>query len=53
MRAKVTIEYDVPPGDRARLRQSEEQRWMNSETVLTLPGSATVRIELLEGEGLP
>jgi len=31
------------------LREREEQRWTASETVLSLPGSAMVKVELLEG----
>jgi len=50
MRVRVTIEYELPAGEQPRLRESEERRWMRSETVLTLPGSATVKIELLSAE---
>ena len=48
MKARVIIEYDLPPGDCVALREREEQRWTASETVLALPGSAKVRVELLE-----
>ena len=39
MRARVTIEYDIPRWDQAALglqglREREEQRWMTSEVVL-------------------
>jgi hypothetical protein len=56
MRARVTIEYDLPQCDQAKLgplglREREEQRWIASETFLALP-SATVRVELIEGSRL-
>jgi hypothetical protein len=47
MKARVIIEYDLPPGDCVALREREEQRWTASETVLSLPGSATVKMELV------
>jgi len=53
MKARVTIEYDLDPGDPAplaALREREEQRWITNETVLGL--SATVKIELIEEPGL-
>ncbi len=49
MKTRVIIEYNLPPGDRVAPRDREEQRWAKSETVLLLPGSATVTVELLEG----
>ena len=52
MKTRVIIEYDLPrgcaAGDRVVIRDQEEQRWTKCETVLALPGSATVRVELLE-----
>ena len=52
MKTRVIIEYDVPrgfaAGDRVVIRDQEEQRWTKCKTVLALPGSATVRVELLE-----
>jgi hypothetical protein len=56
MRARVTIEYDLPTWDQAKLgpiglRDWEEQRWITSETVLGL-SSATVKVELIEGARL-
>ena len=51
MRARVTIEYDVPDGDRVALREREEQRWITSETLLALP-SAVVKVELLDRPSL-
>jgi hypothetical protein len=47
MKARVTIEYALLPGDRAVVRDREEQRWITCETVRALPGSATVKLELL------
>ena len=49
MKTRVIIEYDLPPGDRVAVRDREEQRWMKSETVLLLPDSAMVKVELLDG----
>jgi hypothetical protein len=49
MKTRVIIEYDLPPGDSVALRDREEQRWIRSQTVLGLPGSATVTVELLDG----
>jgi hypothetical protein len=49
MRTRVIIEYASLPGDRVDLREREEQRWITSEVVLALPGSATVKVEVLEG----
>jgi hypothetical protein len=46
MKTRVIIEYDLPPGDRVVLRDREEQRWTASETVLALPGSATVKVKV-------
>ena len=52
MKTRVIIEYDLPrgcvAGDRVVIRDQEQQRWTKCETVLELPGSATVRVELLE-----
>jgi|GEM_PF-5531805 hypothetical protein len=48
MKTRVVIEYDLPAGDGVALREREEQRWTASETVLSLPGSATVKVELVE-----
>ena len=47
MKTRVIIEYDIPAGDGVALREREEQRWTASETVLSLPGSATVKMELV------
>ena len=49
MKTRVIIEYDIPAGDGVALREREEQRWTASETVLSLPGSAMAKVELLEG----
>lgn len=49
MKTRAIIEYDLPPGDSVALRDREEQRWITSETVLSLPGLATVKVELLDG----
>jgi hypothetical protein len=48
MKTRVIIEYDLPPGDGVVLRDQEEQRWITCETVLALPGSATVKVELVD-----
>jgi hypothetical protein len=53
MKARVTIEYDLPKWDEAKLgpqglREREEERWMTSEVVLGL-ASATVKVEVIEG----
>jgi hypothetical protein len=53
MKTRVIIEYVLPPGDRVAIRDREEQRWITSETVLALPGSATVKVELLDGPLMP
>ena len=53
MKAKVTIEYDLLPADRIVVRDREEQRWITCETLLVLPGSATVKVELLEVPLMP
>jgi hypothetical protein len=53
MKTRVIIEYDLPPGDRIVVRDREEQRWITCETVLALPGSATVKVELLEVPLMP
>jgi len=52
MKTRVVIEYDLPAGDGVALREREEQRWTASDTVLSLPGSATVKVELLDGRPL-
>jgi len=56
MKSRVTIEYDLPQWDQAKLgplglREREAERWMTSETVLALR-SATVKVELIEGARL-
>jgi hypothetical protein len=56
MKSRVTIEYDLPQWDQAKLgplglREREEERWMTNETVLALR-SATVKVELIEGARL-
>ena len=48
MKARVTIEYDIPRGDLTALREREEQRW----TLLQLR-SAVVKVELIDGPGSP
>jgi hypothetical protein len=53
MKARVTIESDIPRWEEAKLglqglREREEQRWITSETLLALPGSATVKVELID-----
>jgi hypothetical protein len=56
MKTRVIIEYDLPrssSGDRVVVRDQEEQRWTKCETVLALPGSATVTVELLEVPLMP
>jgi len=57
MKTRVIIEYDLPrgcaAGDRIVVRDQEEQRWITCETVLALPGSATVKVELLEVPLMP
>jgi hypothetical protein len=53
MKTRVIIEYDLPAGDRVVVRDREEQRWITSETVLALPGSARVKVELLEVPLMP
>ena len=58
MKTRVIIEYDLPrsscaAGDRVAVRDQEEQRWTRSETVLALPGSATVKVEVLEVQLMP
>jgi hypothetical protein len=49
MKTRVIIEYDLPLGDSVVVRDREEQRWTNCATVLALPGSATLKVELLDG----
>jgi hypothetical protein len=53
MKTRVIIEYDLPAGDRIVLRDREEQRWTASETVLSLPGSAKLKVEVLEEQLMP
>jgi hypothetical protein len=48
MKTRVVIEYDLPAGDRVVVRDQEEQRWTKCETVLALPGSAKVKVEVFE-----
>jgi hypothetical protein len=51
MRARVTIEYDLPEGNAKRLAKREEQRWETSQTLLDLR-SAVVKNELLDRPSL-
>jgi len=51
MRARITIEYDVPEGDRVAIREREEQRWVTSEAVRVLPRTV-VMVELLDRPSL-
>ena len=58
MKTRVIIEYHLPRsfaagGDRVVVRDQEEQRWTTCETVLALPGSAKVKVELLEAPLMP
>jgi hypothetical protein len=53
MKARVIIEYDLPFGNPVALREREEQRWTASATLLSLPGSVVVKIELLDGPLMP
>jgi hypothetical protein len=55
MKARVTIEYDLPFEDPTLTprREREEQRWIASPTVLALPGSATVKVELIDEPNRP
>jgi hypothetical protein len=56
MKTRVIIEYDLPcvaAGDRVVVRDQEEQRWITCETVVALPGSATVKVELFEVPSMP
>jgi len=48
MKAKVTIEYDVPDGAK---REAEEQRWRKSLMILGLP--ATVNVKLINPDAEP
>jgi hypothetical protein len=48
MRGRIIIEYPILDGDPIVLRDQEEQRWMKSETVLALLGSATVKFEWVD-----
>ena len=48
MKTRVIIEYNLPSGDCVVIRDREEQRWITCETVLALPGSVTVKVELHE-----
>jgi hypothetical protein len=57
MKARVTIEYDLPRWDEASLglqglREREEERWMTSEVVLGL-SSGTVKVELIDKASFP
>jgi hypothetical protein len=53
MKTRAIIEYHLPPGDSAVVRDREEQRGVTSETVLGLQGSAIIKVELLNGPLLP
>ncbi len=57
MKTRVIIEYDLPfsfaGGDRVVVRDQEEQQWTRCETVLALPRSATVTVELLDASFAP
>jgi hypothetical protein len=57
MKTRVIIEYDLPrgcaAGDRVVVRDQEEQRWITCETVLALPGTATVKVELVDVSLMP
>jgi uncharacterized lipoprotein YbaY len=57
MKTRVIIEYDLPrscgAGDRVVVRDQEEQRWITCETVLALPGSARVKVELVDVSLMP
>jgi len=44
MKARVTIEYDLPEGDLTVLREREEQRWITCETLLALRSAAEVEL---------
>jgi len=48
MKARVTIEYDIPDGAK---REAEEQRWRKSLMVLGLP--ATVNVKLINPDAEP
>ena len=52
MKARITIEYDLPEGDRTTHREREERRWMTCETLRQLR-SAVVKVELSEEPGWP
>ncbi len=52
MKARITIEYDLPEEDRTKLREREERRWMTCETLRQLR-LAVVRVELIDEPGLP
>jgi hypothetical protein len=47
MKARITIEYDLPEGDQSKLREREERRWMTCETLRQLR-SVTAKVELIE-----
>jgi len=35
MKARVTVEYDIPNGDLTALREREEQRWIRARRCLS------------------
>jgi hypothetical protein len=53
MKIRVIIEYVSLPDDSVVLRDWEEQRWITCETVLALPDSAIVKVEVLDGPLMP
>ena len=53
MKIRVTVEYEVPPGDnRGILLRWEERRWTASLPELGLL-EATIEVELIDEERLP
>jgi hypothetical protein len=48
MKARVTIEYDIPNNAK---REAEEQRWRKSLMILGLP--ATVNVKLIGPDAMP
>jgi hypothetical protein len=54
MKARVTIEYDLPFDNPVVLREREEERWTASATLLSLPESmVVVKVEILEKPFMP
>jgi hypothetical protein len=51
MKVRVTVEYDLPPGDRGTLLHREELRWASSLPELGLL-SATIEVQLINEERL-